>query len=113
MATLPIRIIGSNTTTQELELDFPDLQARSNDEIRWIVHPQSGVDSIEAIKEKSGYDNIWSTEPKKNNHWTGEIKDGVPNDYEYEYEIIWKKNGRNYTHDPKITVNPSLGNNFI
>lgn len=65
MPTLPIRIIGSNTTTQELELDFPNLKAGSNDTIRWILHPKSGVDAIEAIKEKSSYENIWSVEPKK------------------------------------------------
>lgn len=106
MPTRPIRILGSNTTTQELELDFPNLQARSNDEIRWIIHPQSGVDSIEAIKEKSGYDNIWSTEPKRNNQWKGVIKTDVPVAYEYEYEITWKRGNSSYLYDPKISVNP-------
>ncbi|MBA2499236.1 MAG: hypothetical protein H0V30_05870 [Chitinophagaceae bacterium] len=107
MPTRPIRITGCNATTQELELDFPNIKASSNDTILWKIHPQSGVDSIEEIKEKNGYDNIWSTEPKNNNSWKGVIKDGVPKDYEYEYEITWRKDNRNYTHDPKITVNPS------
>lgn len=107
MATRPIKITGSSTTTQKLILDYPKLKAHSGDTIRWIVHPNSGVDSIEVIKEKSGYNDIWSTKPQHNNHWTGVIKAGVPCDYDYEYEITWKKDDHFYKHDPKITVNPS------
>ena len=107
MATRPISITGSNTSTGDLELDYPNLPAYSGDTILWKIHPKSGVDSIELIKEKSGSNDIWSTRPQNNNHWKGEIKAGVPNDYEYNYEIKWKKDGRSYLCDPKISVNPT------
>src|SRR5688572_26545624 len=77
MATRPISITGSNTSTGELDLDFPNLEAFSGDTILWKIHPKSGVDSIEIIREKTGSDDIWSTRPQNGNHWNGKIKDGV------------------------------------
>jgi hypothetical protein len=108
-ARRPIKIIGSNTSTGRLKLDRPCLKAWSGDTVLWIIHPHSGVDSIEGIDEKSGIDDIWLTRPQNHNHWTGVIKQGVEEDYDYEYEIKWKSkvDGRIYTHDPIIRVNPS------
>ena len=108
MSTRPISVTGSNTSTGELDLDFPNLEAFSGDTILWKIHPKSGVDTIEVIREKTGSDNIWSTRPQNGNHWKGIIKDGVQENYEYNYEIAWKKDGQEYLFDPKISVNPSL-----
>jgi len=108
MSTRPISVTGSNTSTGELDLDFPNLEAFSGDTILWKIHPKSGVDTIEVIREKTGSTDIWSTRPQNGNHWKGIIKDGVPENYEYNYEIAWKKDGQEYLFDPKISVNPSL-----
>ena len=106
MATRPISVTGSNTSTGDLDLDYPNLEAYSGDTILWKIHPKSGVDSIEVIREKTGSNDIWSTRPQNGNHWKGKIKDGVPNNYEYNYEIGWTKDGQQYLFDPKISVNP-------
>ena len=108
MATRPINITGSNPSTGDLDLDYPNLEAYSGDTILWKIHPKSGVDSIEVIREKTGSNDIWSTRPQNGNHWNGKIKDGVPGNYEYNYEIAWKKDDQVYLYDPIISVNPSI-----
>jgi len=109
MATRPIKITAGNTTTQELTLDYPNREAFSGDAVLWIKQT-SDVGSIEEIKEKTGCMNVWTTRPQGSNNWRGIIKSGVPQNYEYEYYIKWKKGNQTYTHDPKITINPARKN---
>ena len=110
MATHLITITHGDPNTGILTLDKPDLTAFTSDKVEWNVAPTSGVSSIVAILDKSGYVDVWSIRPKKDNTWKGKIKSKkkIPNPYQYKYSIRWKAgNTIPPDHDPIISINPS------
>ncbi|MCW3109332.1 MAG: hypothetical protein JWQ09_3838 [Segetibacter sp.] len=116
MPTRPIKIIGSNTSTGNLELDdHGHTIANPGDTILWQIQNTSGVESIISIQEKSASANIWSTPPHaQGNIWTGEISSIAPAGAIYNYSIAWLAKGAGGAHiyDPIISIKPS-GLHFI
>jgi hypothetical protein len=104
-----ITILGCDTSNGKLIIDKPELEAFSTDTVKWEISPLSEVESIEEISEKIGPNNVWKNLPLKTNKWKGKIRRRVRRNYNYEYNIKWKKknNPTIYTHDPKISINPS------
>ena len=116
-AMITIQILGSDTSTGDLLLKENGgnrTNAQQGDRIMWIIHPDSGVDSIIAITIKTGSTDVFITgDPHKlgsSENWQGEIKKfpiAEPGTYIDEfYDIVWKDSaGNEYTHDPQIRVN--------
>jgi hypothetical protein len=102
-----IKILGCNPSNGNLRLDKPCLKANSGDTVQWIRLGNSGVDSIQDIREKDGINDVWTTRPLGQNNWKGEIISNVPHDYDYDYNITWKKGTVTYVYDPKISINPT------
>jgi hypothetical protein len=104
-----IQIKGINWLFKKrLRLDNKRLKARSGDKVKWKIST-SEVESIEGITEKKGIINVWEQRPSIENQWEGIVDANAPKNYIYKYNISWKKknNGKSYTHDPKISINPS------
>lgn len=95
---------------------------KENEVVTWIIHPDSGVESITAIPVKAGSTNIFTTGPGRlgrSKNWQGRIgkefrdtgvkfleeKSGQKFIQE-EYSIVWKdSNGKKFTFDPKLRIN--------
>jgi hypothetical protein len=102
-----IHIKGIDPIDQnKLILDEPELDAESGDTVQWVVLGNSGVDRIEQITEKDGFNDVWITRPIGRNNWRGTLIN-VDQLYTYEYNIFWKKGNNTYKHDPKISINPT------
>jgi len=85
--------------------------AKNKDFISWCIKDDGEVTSIENIEMKDGSTDIFIIPPHRNgDQWSAEIKDGLPDDTEYEYSITWNGKWGGKEYDPKISVNPSTFN---
>ncbi len=109
-AANPIRITGSDKTTGQLTLsDRGRTEADPGETIIWQIANGSNVHSIVAIEQKSGT-NFWSSPPgPRGANWQGTISTEAKEKEEYEYLIRWiaSDDGREYKHDPIISIRPT------
>jgi plastocyanin len=110
-AANPIQITGSDESTGLLTLsDRGRTEADPGETIIWQITDESNVHSIVAIEQKRGT-NFWSTPPQpRGANWQGTISSEAKEREEYEYLIRWKAsaNGPEFTHDPIISIKPSI-----
>ncbi len=105
-----IFILDSDPSDGTLELsDNGVSRVTKNEVVNWIVHPNSGVDSITAIPPKSGSVDVFiKGDPHplgSSKNWQGRIQD-LKVYTEEDYNIVWKDNsGKVHTYDPKLKVN--------
>lgn len=101
----------------ELKLRPRHTYAMQKDLVRWTIKDED-VYSIVKMEKKTGVD-IFEVSPhpedttNRKSDWIAKIKDNLPPNTEYEYSISWEgKYGPKET-DPKITVNPTGGFNYL
>jgi len=115
MPTRPIKITGSNVTTEKLELDDHDHTiADPGDTILWQIGKRSGVFSI-SIRPKTGAAKIWANPPRaQGNVWSGDISPTAPLGAMYDYSIFWRAfaGGPEMHYDPIISIRPTLRRKF-
>jgi hypothetical protein len=82
--------------------------AKRGDTILWQIDPDSEVDCIISIQEKSGSTNIFPIPPHaQGNNWTGDISSTVPDCTIYVYSITWSNGSVTHVFDPIISIKPS------
>jgi hypothetical protein len=107
-----IKIKNGNYSTGELTLsDGGHTRADKTDYVNWSIqrNATNKVASIENIQIKTNNPSIFSTNPHANGEeWSAEIDYNALYNAECYYSICWKgKDGKDYIHDPKISVKPS------
>ena len=118
MAEIKIIIKKGNTTTGMLDLGNKfNANAKNKNTVIWRLKSTSNVESITSILEKpfplpDPSKNIWSIKPQPvagSTDWKGTLKDNIPTDTNWNYNITWKDLNGNAppTCDPKIIVNSS------
>lgn len=118
-----IIVLDSDTSNGNLELSDKGLSyVNENEVVTWIIHPDSGVESITAIPVKPGSTNIFTTGPGRlgrSKNWQGRIGKGFRDSgvkfleeksgekfIQEEYSIVWKdSDGAEYLFDPKLRIN--------
>lgn len=112
-----IIILESDISNGNLTLsDKGESYVSKNEVVTWIVHPDSGVESITAIPVKPDSTNVFTTGPCQlgnSKNWQGRIRTDFkrkskdePEQIVEEYDIKWKdSDGEEYTYDPKLKVN--------
>src|SRR5206468_3335128 len=99
-----IHITGINTTNSTLYLDnnnHPHHYLDNGTTVIWRIDNRS-IDSITAIKEKTGSESIWSTVPTRQNNgtWMGIIKNDADDCDVWAYTISWAKGTTRKDFDP-------------
>lgn len=119
-----IIVLDSDTSNGNLELSDKGkpIVVKENEVVTWIIHPDSGVESITAIPVKPGSTNIFTTGPGRlgrSKNWQGRIGKGFKDSgvkfleeksgekfILEEYSIVWKdSDGNKYTFDPQLKIN--------
>lgn len=108
-----IILLEGDTSNGDLVLsDKGKSYVKKNEVVTWIIHPDSGVESITAMTVKPGSTNVFTKRPSKlgnSKNWQGRIRNDVKGKTEEEYNIEWKdSNGKEYTFDPVLVINPFL-----
>ena len=116
MATVTITISLKSGTT-DLILTNPDGHAgppegfiskvNRGDTVVWRLSPNSGIGAIIGIRAKDGRFNVFNnSDPKSRTDgtWSGKIKDDAAGTDSYDIDYVI--NGKNYTADPDIKVEP-------
>jgi hypothetical protein len=108
MATIVIRIQlegnGPGIILNDGVSNGPNIitMAQNDDVIKWKLIPNSGIDSLDGINDKSG--NVFCPNPSKNQDgsWQGVVKapEGAIENYLVEYTF----HGVQYNHDPQVQV---------
>lgn len=112
-ATIVIKITGSDTSTGDLTLsDKGYSELKPGVKVRWNVHPKSGVEEIIDITVKTNFVNVFSSGPSRvgnSKNWQGKTMSWIKEITDEDYNIEWKgDDGKTYTYDPRLRVNPSL-----
>ena len=105
-----IQILGSDPSTGNLTMsDNGHSDVSRGDQVTWIVHPNSGVNSLTGITVKTGSTNVFGTGPcpiGNSSNWRGKILDTLIIPIDEDYNIYWDDTtGTNHCYDPKLTVN--------
>lgn len=105
-----IILLEGDTSNGDLVLSDKGVSyVKKNEVVTWIIHPNSGVESITAIPVKPGSTNVFTTGPSQlgnSKNWQGRIRNDVRVKTEEEYNIEWKdSDGNDYTFDPKLKIN--------
>jgi hypothetical protein len=76
------------------------------DTVYWQLADNSGIEDITGIRAKSGAFTIFNNgSPGKNGHgWKGKVKDDASGNN--SYDIDFSINGKEYSEDPDIKVEP-------
>ena len=111
MANRPVTITGINPSNGSLILtDNGNVSANPSDTVTWLIGPNSGVRSIDAIVDKSLPVDVFFPDPApqaNSNNWQGTINPGITSAISETYIINYTDdNGNALRFDPVIQVNP-------
>ena len=107
-----IVILSGDKVTQELELSDKHIWTKKFDTVEWSIKNEKTVSKIEAIYRKRTSPEIFSTPPYPvGKLWEGYIDLKPHFITTYEYNIKWydADGGGPWTHDPKISIMPTIG----
>ncbi len=109
-----IKIEGGDTESDTLTLRDDDngpatvFKIGKGKKIKWLLHPNAVVKTIDNVYAKTGSPNVFSNGPARDGHsqnWTGRIDPDVQSGTVEEYNIDWTDaDGNKHTYDPKIQV---------
>lgn len=87
-------------------------EAKKNWIVHWKVKRDIDVLSITEIQKKSSSPDIFTVHPPRaesSRKWKATVDSTAQDHTQYHYSILWKDaNGNVHTHDPIISINPSL-----
>lgn len=90
--------------------DHGETNAHKDDDIIWELSTseENNVAAITSITKKKGDEIFQKCPAPDSKKWKAKIKSEVSDEENYYYTIHWTgKDGKHYTHDPKIAVRPS------
>lgn len=106
-----ITITGSDTSNGTLTLsDNGTTSANRGQIVTWIIGPNSGVQSIDAINNDSNSTDVFNPDPApvggNSTNWQGTVNPNLAIPAEEDYTITWTDpSGVQHSYDPKIQVN--------
>lgn len=110
MANRPVTITGINNDGTLQLTDNGNVSANPSDTVTWLIGANSGVQSIDAIVDKSLPTDVFNPDPTRqpnSTSWQGTINPAINSTVSETYIINYTdNNGVPHRFDPVIQVNP-------